>query len=556
MAIRFAVSSTNWNTLSTWDNGAVPLPGDTVYPNGYSITIDTDINVASLNNNISPVAIPNIVTPAMTSNIAPTGTVISSNSSGTAYYAFGQDNNQSLYWSSGVNNTGWLGYTFTTPKIIKRYIIKQGSVNASVPKTWTFEGSNDGFATAGVVLDTVASFIGAANNNYTGVLLANTTAYTSYRINITATQSPANPFIGELEMTESINATPVYGTFSAGSFTVPSSLVGTRNIEFSGAGIVSNSSNTIMTLAHTSGNTVNFNISSGGYILNQNYQTGDRDLAVISINGTGTLNFNGDIWGSQTLAYNRTGAFYINANATVNIYGNVYAPKGGAAAQTYFIVLAGTVSNSAVLNITGNVGASGTYSNVWTIYAQSLGTTNITGSLTSDLGVCYYSSVGSILNIPTGIVTVTNSNSNPAIVMVANTSLLTINSPIINKANVNAVCAAKMRFYLIANPYWVFQNTLNNDIILGYNSTGPYPAEIDVRAGITYSSSPTRTGTCAVPLSQYVSQGVPIGATVGTAVLTAEDFLNAISTSSNPLAVRLKNVSTVNTTGGQLAAFL
>jgi hypothetical protein len=112
-----------------------------------------------------------------------------------------------------------------------------------------------------------------------------------------------------------------------------------------------------------------------------------------------------------------------------------------------------------------------------------------------------------------------------------------------------------MRFYSIANPYWVFQNSANADITLGYNSTGAYPAEIDVRYNTPYSASPTRYGTLQVPLPQYVSQGVLTDNTTGTAVLTAEDFLNAISTSSNVVATRLKNVSTVQSTGDQIAAF-
>jgi hypothetical protein len=562
MATRFAVKTGVWSDTTVWDNGALPTSSDTVYPNGFVVTLDQDVTIESLNNNISNVAIPNIATPIMTSNTQPTGTVISSNNSGTAYYAFGQDNNQSLYWSSGVVNTGWLGYTFSTGKVIKRYFIRQGNINASVPKTWTFEGSNDGFATAGVILDTVASFIGAANTNYTSVLLANTTSYTSYRINITATQSPAIPFIGELEITENTSSTPVYGVTTGGSFTIPSSLSGTRNIVQSGAGIVSNSNNAdsqVINVNATSGATVNFNISNGGYIFNQFWYIGNCNVNAVKINGNCIVNFNADIWGSQqtgAIANNTGGNIVVNANATININGNIYASKGHPTSIAQVINCYVTTSNSAVINITGNlIGTTTAYAINAIINCASLATTNITGSLTSGLGYCFYSLSGANLNIPTGTVTVTDLNSNPAILMTSNASLLTINSPIINKANVNACVAAKMRFYSIANPYWVFQNNVNADIILGYNSTGPYPAEIDVRAGITYSSSPTRTGTCAVPLPQYVSQGVPIAATVGTAVLTAEDFLNAISTSSNVVATRLKNVSTVQSTGDQIAAF-
>lgn len=558
MATRFATATGNWSNTTIWDNGALPVAGDTIYPNGFTVTIDQDINVASLNNNVSNVLIPNIATPAMTSNTQPTGTVFANVGAITPWGAFSQDNITSNYVSGSTTGLGVLGYQFTTGKIIKRYILRLSGINQNLfPKTWVFQGSNDGSVWAD--LDIVNNYI--TNANYTSGLLANTTSYTYYRLNITAVFNAGGYQIniGEFEMTESTTASPVYGTVTGGSFAVPSTLSGIRNIVQNGAGIVSNNANTVITTAHTSGNTVNFNVASGGFILSQNNQTADRDLAIISINGTGTVNFNSDIWGSQTLAYNRTGAFYINANATVNIYGNIYAPKGGSAAQTYFIALAGSVSNSAVLNITGNVGASGTFANVWTIYAQSLGTTNITGSLTSDLGVCYYSAVGSILNIPTGIVTVTNLNSNPAIIMTSNASLLTINSPIINKVNVNACVAAKMRFYSTGTPYWVFQNNLNADITLAYGSaTGAYPNEGDVRFGTTYAASPTRTGTLRVPLPQYVSQGVLTDNTVGTAYLSASDVWNVLTstiTTSGSIGERLKNASTVQTTGDQIASY-
>ncbi len=43
--------------------------------------------------------------------------------------------------------------------------------------------------------------------------------------------------------------------------------------------------------------------------------------------------------------------------------------------------------------------------------------------------------------------------------------------------------------------------------------------------------------------------------TLGTAQNTAASFLAALGTSTDPLAVRLQNVSTVQTTGAQIAAY-
>jgi hypothetical protein len=564
MATRFAVKTGNWSDATAWDNGAVPIAGDTVYPNGYTVTIDTDINVASLNNNISPVTIQNIATPAMTSNTQPTGTVISSNNLGTAYVAFNQDGASSPYWTSGVNNTGWLGYTFSSGKVIKRYFFRYNSAS-NTPKTWTFEGSNDGFATAGVVLDTVASYVTASN--YTSVLLANTTAYTSYRINVTATQvAGSNVFIAELEMTESTNASPVYGGTTGGSFTVPSTLSGTRNIVQSGAGIISNNSATVITTNHTSGNTVNFNIVSGGYIFNTLNDNASNELRVCSINGNGTVNFNGDIYGSQntTNIYNQTGGtIYINANATVTINGNVYLAKGQSSIFYYTIHLATGVSNSAILNINGSVIGSSLYS-YSAIYLNSSATINITGTLTSDISPCIITPITNVfsggsgfINL-TGTANLTNNNSQPCIL--TRNTVITINGAILNKNNKMAIWGVFIKMTANTNPYWVFQNTAGADITLAYGSaTGSYPAESDVKLGVTYAASPTRTGTCAVPLPQYVSQGVATGSTVGTAYLNAADVWNiqtSTLTTAGSIGERLKNASTVQTNGDQLASYI
>lgn len=51
MAIKYAVASGLWSATSTWDGGVIPGPGDDVYADGYTVTIDiNDITVSSLNN--------------------------------------------------------------------------------------------------------------------------------------------------------------------------------------------------------------------------------------------------------------------------------------------------------------------------------------------------------------------------------------------------------------------------------------------------------------------------------------------------------------------------
>ena len=48
MAIRYAVAAGNWSDAATWDGGAsIPTSGDYVYANGYTVTLDTDVNIGS-----------------------------------------------------------------------------------------------------------------------------------------------------------------------------------------------------------------------------------------------------------------------------------------------------------------------------------------------------------------------------------------------------------------------------------------------------------------------------------------------------------------------------
>jgi len=45
MADKFARQSGAWTSGSTWDNGQVPITGDRVFANGWTIDINQDIDV-------------------------------------------------------------------------------------------------------------------------------------------------------------------------------------------------------------------------------------------------------------------------------------------------------------------------------------------------------------------------------------------------------------------------------------------------------------------------------------------------------------------------------
>jgi hypothetical protein len=87
---------------------------------------------------------------------------------------------------------------------------------------------------------------------------------------------------------------------------------------------------------------------------------------------------------------------------------------------------------------------------------------------------------------------------------------------------------------------------------------GQVPAQSDVRFGVTYQSG-SKTGTAYIPSPSSVGFGVPVDNTTGTAALTPASVWDAATsslTTSGSIGERLKNASTVDTTGDQLAALL
>jgi hypothetical protein len=120
---------------------------------------------------------------------------------------------------------------------------------------------------------------------------------------------------------------------------------------------------------------------------------------------------------------------------------------------------------------------------------------------------------------------------------------------------------------------WQFRksNLTTNTLYTPGVATG-HPATNNVRTGVTYGPTNNLTGTCAVPPSGSVALGVPVDNTVGTAYVDATSLANyltgslaaplatslfaEISGSSDPLAERIRNQSTVQTTGAQLAGLI
>jgi hypothetical protein len=238
--------------------------------------------------------------------------------------------------------------------------------------------------------------------------------------------------------------------------------------------------------------------------------TGSRGVGIYSTS-TGIINITGNLIGNIGNAVNST-------NGTINITGDIL---GG--------IVGGINSLNSTLNITGTING-GTSNGITGVLFSGTGTLNHTG-------VAQASAFGSAItcNAPT-------------------TSTVTCTGPFLRNGNITAIASQTLRINALFNPYFEFRKSDNSGAIYVETSAANFPAELDVREGTSYASN-TLTGTLAVPLPEQVLTGVPVDDTVGTYNLTAEGFLDAIENSSTDLAVRLRNVSTVASTGAQIASY-
>lgn len=547
----FAIQNGNFSATTTWDTGVVPTGSEDAYANSFIIQVDGTRTLNSIRNDATTYLLPAMPIPVMTSNTSPSGQAFASTASvGTeAWRAF--DQNTTTNWSTQTpsNPTGFIGYQFPTPRIIKRYLWRSTSAaGINNPRNWTFEGSVSGVTW--VVLDTVTGSQIGNSATYISTGLTNTTAYSFYRMNISANNGGANVVVvAELEMTEStgtVNGGVVGGTFNL--------LNGTNLTLTASTGVFVNSTTAPVNFALNSPNsaTINGNIISAAISTNQ---------TAISHAGTGTLNMVGNH--SNNSSGGRV--IQVTSGGILNVSGS---PNNGSTAisPTY------DLSTTSSINITGDLINSGSF----IIYHRGTGTVNVNGNVSAGSSnptiglvsssncivsgnVTGVSTVSAISNTSgaaninvTG--TVTAGTGAPAIVGLG---AVTLTGPLINTNGYMAVNAPRL-FITSATTYWSFTSSGGSPRILytdaPSNTTG-FPNTTDVRIGTVYGPTNTSIGTMNVPLPSNVRIGVPTDNTIGTATLTAEDLFDAISGSTSGVGLRLKNVATVATVGKQIASY-
>ena len=595
--LRVAISDGNWSDPSIWNDNSVPEERDVVSLNGQHVVMDQDVTVFGLNNVITtPI---NSYT-YLTFNDEPEGIAESSNNSQYAWYPFGNTNAYYSVPGVTVSNPFWVSYEYPNqePILLKKYQFNGYSNNHPFnPSSWLFQAWD---GSTWVTLEDRTNY-GGNYTTYIGDLSSNTTAYYKYRIYVT--QLYGGPGYSTINLTyvrfwedKSYTSNSIDG----GDLTISSSKTLTVSQSLNNGGYV------LLYCNPNSESTVNLNLST---------RIG-ANTDMIRIEGTSTYNLTGEVI-QETSYYQRFGAgIVINSPCILNVVGNVggggtnpqYGIRVNSGGSGSIINIVGDVKSgggigsagvglltACTLNITGDVygaqrpvayGGYGVYSNntlsnitiTGNVYGGKITNYNydhhgicfywnsltITGNVISYEGVTNFAVHPFNFNQLSVIGSITTTDANPAIF--ANSTALseikniTLSGPFISSP-LGSLPFVLRSFNVIPsyNNYIQLRDTsLNTYDLVDPAFVVDAPLPEDVREGVTYSLN-SYTGTLAVPLPGQVSLGVPTDDTVGTAVLTADDVWNAQTSAMNTdgsIGKRLKNASTVDSTGDQLSALL
>jgi hypothetical protein len=554
-----------------------------VASNGFTVTIDQNVNVDSITNAAQTAA--NAV-PLMTSNTTPSGIATRSsveNSSREPYNAF-DGNTTGTWWTSLAPQGQWIAYEFTSSKLITKYKFLS---HTFIINNFTFEGWD---GSAWVVLHTVT---GNAVATYTSPELTHTTYYIKYRINVTSVASSGTVNMYELYFFEKGYT---LDSVAGGTFNLNSGVTVTCT---GGNGIYA-SNITCLTYAGTGTSTINATINpltvapgshtytlvhSGTGILNINgnlyVATDCGNRGCLTLTGSGTLNVVGNLLGAQGFCsspgvsvttsgiFNLVGNVYGGVNVTAlnligtsvtTITGNLYGGSNSGRAIT--------LSGTALLTVTGNL-LSG--DNGGPCINITSGTPNVTiiGNVGSTFGnstTLLSSAAGSYIKVVGTIFAGLNYN----FYSVSPSSINILTGPFISYATgVHPFLVSRMHYQRTFGSYFEYRDSSTGGALPPIASApatrlvspdtvvaAPIPA--NVRQGTVYALG-SQTGTMIVPNPANVVKNVPVDNTVGTAVLEPGALwavpLSAINT-TNSIGQRVKNAATVESTGAQIQTTL
>ena len=111
------------------------------------------------------------------------------------------DGSATTYWTTNGVSSGWLRAQLASAVVETQYkITRRDDLPNRNPKTWTFEGSNDG--TTWTVLDTQTNITWPTAGEVKTFTFANSTAYSYYRLNISANNGDTYLSVAELALSK------------------------------------------------------------------------------------------------------------------------------------------------------------------------------------------------------------------------------------------------------------------------------------------------------------------------------------------------------------------
>jgi hypothetical protein len=582
MALRVAVANGNWSSTSTWNGGVLPAAGDVVASNGFTVTIDQNVNVDSITNTATTVS---TAVPIMTSNTTPSG--IARSNVGVAWQAF--DSNSS-YWLAQTTVPGdYVEYEFPTAKAIDQYYFTNGTTFSGSVSLQAWNG------TTWITLHTAASVTlpNAGNYTYTSPSIGNTTAYIKYRFVV---NSALYVQIHTVGMYEALSVSALQG----GTFNLNSGVT----VTCTGASGITAGPVACMIYSGTGSSIINANI---------NPTVSNVDATTLIHNSTGTLTLNGNIFDYglsntnrvQTVLFSGSGVFNITGNitglqirtglnitgtGTCNILGSLYPANAGSAV---------TVAGNAVVNITGtiypNTGGS-TFNGILIISAVSAIVT-FTGNVASDTNIGYtcngiYISGTSRLNVIGNVYagssgayagiyavgacyidmigTIKPNRGVPAFYSTNSGAINVLSGPFISgDSGIQPFYVTRMHYRRTMGSYFEFRDNSTNGALppagsapatrlVSPDTAADSPIPANVRQGKSYALG-SQTGTMIVPNPANVVKNVPVDNTVGTGALDPSAIwavpLSALTT-NNSIGQIVKKVATVETTGAQIQSTL
>lgn len=511
MALRYAIASGNWSSVSTWDGAAsIPTSADDVYLDNKNVTLDVDATVLNL--------------------------YMTARSGGTA--------------GGTLTTTTTRTFTCNTiyPYSINTTIYHNGASNTTLTINANLAGATFQVGSPGGVLN-----LNTGNIIFNGNITGGTSGVWCAAVYLTGT--------GLFTLTGNVTSSGylVFNIVGTSSKAVINGIItgGTSSQTLNNASNLTNALTVNGTVTSAATNAI-VNSGTGTVTITGNQTVNGTALVYAILNSsTGVITINGDCLGA--LSATPSNAYLVNNNSTgiLNINGNVTSRSVGPSATI------GIVNNNSTgtINITGNV-TGGSVANAFPISINSAGTINVTGNITGGSNatntpaIYIYNAVG-IANINGA----TASNIYPALFATNTAAKFNLLGDVTNVGGMPAYYGSyNIKISPTAAQQFTFQDTNNANRLIATSNISPgVPAVGNVRFGTVYGSSSEFTGTLRVPNPNTVALGVLTDNTTGTMLMTPADFWGAATsglTTSGSIGERLKNASTVQTTGDQLASYI